>query len=222
MALTLTQLQGIVRTLTKEPYPSSPTYATDANILLYANLAQLDIASRTKSRTYSNSPNSLSDASETTTANQPLYSFPSSLLEIYKVVCNRYELKPVLFDQLIASDPYFWKQTGSSEFYYIRDLSGVRKIGLWPTPGASSLPIVYWGPKRPTDLSAGGDTIDLDERLHMAVAYQISQRMEEYRREFQNADYFGRKVEEELLKYQSSGQDTNEHFAFLQAACPSD
>lgn len=223
MSLTLTQIRSIVRTLTKEPYPSSPTFATDANTLLFANLAQLELASRTKTRIGTNVPNSTSDPSDLTTSGQRLYSFPSNILEIIKVVVNGAECYPVTNDQLVKMGGHaWWKVGGMPNYYYIEDLSGTRKLGLWYTPTSSSWPIAIWGVKRPTDLSAGADVVDLDERLHLAVAYKTAQAIEEYRREMGNAAYFEKKYEDEILKYMASGMDTNERVPFLLSASPSD
>jgi hypothetical protein len=223
MSLTLTQLRTAVRALTKEPYPSSPVFATDANTLLFANEGQLEVASRSKSRTFSNAPNSTAAvSSDVTTASQPLYSYNASLLDIFKVVVNKIVCYPATFEALSGADPEFWRQTGQPTTYYIRDLAGVRKIGLWPTPGTSSWPILMIGTKRPTDLSGASDVIDLDERLHMTVVFYVCWRVEEIRREMGMAGYFKQQYEESLQKYMSSGMDTNQPIPFMADSCPSD
>ncbi len=223
MSLTLTQLRTAVRALTKEPYPTSPVYATDANTLLFANEGQLEVMSRTKSRVFSNAPNSTADvSSDVTVANQPLYSFNASLLDIIKIVVNRIVCYPTTYEALSSADPYFWKQAGQPNYYYIRDLAGVRKLGLWMTPSTSSWPILMIGTKRPTDLSSGSDVIDLDERLHMTVVFYVCWRTEEIRREMGMAAYFKQQYEESLLKYIASGQDTNEAVPMYGDSTPSD
>ena len=223
MALTLTQLRTTVRALTAEPYPTSPQYATDAITLLFANEGQLEVMSRTKSRIFSNAPNSLSDvSSDVTVANQPLYSFNASMLDIIKITVNRIVCYPTTYEALASADPSFWKQAGQPTYYYIRDLSGVRKLGLWMTPSASSWPILMIGTKRPTDLASGSDVIDLDERLHMTVCLYVCWKVEEIRREFGLADRFKMQYEESIQKYLNSGQDTNEPTPLFADSIPSD
>ena len=212
-----------MRSLTKEPYPTSPVYATDANTLLFANLAQLEIQSRTKSRIGTNIPNGITDPSDLTVANQRLYSFPTNILEIIKVLVNGIECYPVTHDALVKMGGYkWWAIGGQPSFYYFEDLSGTRKLGLWQTPTSSTWPIAITGVKRPTDLSAGADVIDLDERLHKAVVYKVCQDIEDLRREQGLSNYFEKKCDDEILKYMSSGMDTNEKVPFLMGASPTD
>ena len=108
------------------------------------------------------------------------------------------------------------------EFYYIEDLNGVRKIGLWQTPTSSTWPIAIWGVKKPTDLAVNADTLDLDDRLGKAVVYKVCQDVEDMRREQGLSRYFEQKCEDEIQKYMTSGMDTNEKVEFLRTARPSD
>ena len=223
MSLTLTNLQTVVRALTKEPYPTSPQFATDANILLFANEGQLEVMSRTKSRIFSNAPNSTSNvSSDLTVANQPLYPYNASILDLLKVGVNRSVCLPTTYESLVNMDPWFWRIAGQPTAYYVRDLAGVRQLGLFPTPGASGNPILMIGTKRPTDLSGGSDVVDLDERLHMTVAFYVCWRVMEIRREIGMASYFERRYEDSILKYMASGQDYGAPVPFLADALPSD
>lgn len=222
MSLTLSQIQSTVRLLTQEPYPSSPIHATDANVLLLANIAQIDIASRTKSRILSNIPNSTSDTTDVTVSGQRLYSFPTGMLEIVNVTVEGDKVWYAKHEDLLKlGGTNWWKTTGKPTHYYIEDSSGTRTIGFWPTPGAV-YNIEMFGVKLPTAMSASGSYPDLDERLHISVVYQVCAEVMRIRRENDRAREWDRKCEESIDRYMRSAMDTNEGGYFLSPPTPSD
>ena len=223
MGLTLADIQAKVRLLTKEPYPSTPTFATDANVTYFANRAQLDLASQTKAKVVSNIPNNVNDPSEQTTAGVRLYAVPSKILEIYKVWVQGYECTYRKIEDLQEIGPRWWRMQSLPTSYYFEDdpTTGTQMIGFWPTPG-SVWPIAYMGVKRPANMAASGDSPDFDDRLHDAVVYKTCQRVMEMRREFDKSQYWEAQATREIEKYKLSGQQTNEPSYLLGSAGTSD
>lgn len=222
MGLTLTNIQSRVRLLTKEPYPTSPVFATDANVLALANDAQIELASRTQCKEATNIPNSISDPSDVTVANQRLYSMPTGIGDVYKVLVDGDIMVRANFDDLAKmGGTDWWKKTGRPTHYYFEDLSGTKKIGFWPTPG-SVYYFVTMGNNIPTAMSAAGNYPDIDERLHNAVVFKVCQWVMASRREMQKADYWEKQYEGEVAKYMKSGMDSYEGKDFLSTPTPSD
>lgn len=220
MSLTLAQITTKVRTLTQES--QTPAFATDANMLSFANDAILDIASRVKAKVISNLPNSTADPTDTTSDGVRLYSLPDGIMDVYLVQVMYWKCELAKEDDLYRhGGTTWWKIKGMPRYYYFEDEDGEKKLGLWPTPG-QSFHLMIRGTKRPDLLTQTSDTPDLDERLHLAVVYKICQRMMESRREMERAAYWESQYEREISKYEHSGRDSNEATRFLEAAFPTD
>ena len=225
MALTLAQVQALVKLKTKEPSVASPIFATDANILTYVNLYQLELARDCKSKTASNLPNSTSDPAVSTVVGQRLYDFPTNLnFDVYKIYVNGWDCEYKTQAQLAQIGGYrWWAKQGLPRYYYFEDFGGTKKFGLWWTPGGV-WPIAIMGNKRPTDATQALATtvLDLDERLHKALVFGVCQSIMEDRREIDKARYWQSLYELEVKKYGEHGDDTAESSPFLNDSFPSD
>src|SRR6185369_15202921 len=213
--MTLTELQSMVRYLTKEPNPSAPVFATDARVKQFANLAQQEIAMRTKANISSNVPNSVSNPSLSTVAGQRLYDFPSDCLELLKVQVSVWVCKRMSVDEYVqATGVQAWQMTGNPYAYWIEKKS-TASFGLFFTPQAV-YPIALWYVRKPTDLSNGSDTPDLPPLLNNAIVYWVCEKVMEGRREMNfKSGYWMKQYEAEIAKYNLNADQSMEKMNFL-------
>lgn len=205
----------MVRTLTKEPNPSSPVFATNALVMQYANIAQNEIAMRTKANVSSNVPNSTADPSDVTVAGQRLYAFPSDCLELLKVQVSVWVCKRISIDDYVtATGVQAWQMTGNPWAYWIEKKT-TNSYGLFYTPQAI-YPIALWYIRKPTAMATGSDSPDLPRFLDMAIVYWVCEKVMEARREMgYKSGYWQRKYEEEIIRYNTTADQSMEPIQFL-------
>ncbi len=214
--MTGSEVAAQVRFLTKDVYPSTGAFATDANVLTFINHAQNEIASRTKFDISTNVPNDGTNPVTVTVASQRLYSFPTDALELVWVRVGTETLK--FLDHRTVdknSSIGFWKDSGPCVAYYIENLSGVKKYGIYPVPSAGQV-IALAYVRKPTALSAIGGSLDVDARLQMAVVYFCCEKTCEGRLKYQEyASYFKALYEDQIRLFNDNANSSLESIPFL-------
>lgn len=211
----LAAIQSMVRYLTKEPNPSAPVYATNARVLEFANLGQLEIQSRTKCYTSSNVPNSTGQPSLNTVAGQRIYEFPTDCLELLGVKVSVWNLERKTIDWFNQYMGFqWWTFTGVPMYYWIEKKS-TNSFGIFYTPQAI-YPIALFYVRKPTEMVNSTDEPDLDERLHMAVVYYVCEKVMEARREMNyKSGYWKNLYEAEIQKWNTTADQSAQPTEFL-------
>lgn len=213
--MNLSTIQSQVRFLTKEPFPTAPQFATNSNILLWANYATQELQSRTKCYTSSNVPNSTGQPPLNTVSGQRLYAFPSDCLELLAVKVSVWTLERKTLDWLNQFTGYqWWTYPGIPLFYWI-EKNSINSFGIWYTPTAV-YPIALWYIRKPTDMVNSGDSPDIDPRLHQAVIYYCCEKAMEGRREMNfKAGYWNGLYEKEIQKWNTTADQSVGPVEFL-------
>jgi hypothetical protein len=162
------------------------------------------------------------DAADRTVVGHRLYSLPSDFLQMEKVSINNVPCKVARLSDI--SQTLMWHRLPGwpTNYYFERDqFTNTYKLGLWLRP-SSVWPLGYEYVPLPVAMSASTDYPDLEEFLHPAVVHYTCQRIMEYRREYQKAQYWANEYEKDLRDYESSGQDTDEAIQMLTGPRPTD
>ncbi len=221
--MTLGQIQQEVVTLTKEPQPGNPVYATLANVTSFANEAQVKINSKCKCRIASNIPDNInSDPALMTVAGQRLYPLPADFMGIFLLSVNRIRMRPARLDEF-ARNVQWWRLPGFPSVYYFErnPNDNTYNFGLWLQP-ADTWPIGLSYLVQPLAMANVGDSPDLDVRLHPAIVHYVCEQVMKTRREFEKAAIWQQAYQVDLAEYMASGQDVEEPMEFLSVPVPSD
>lgn len=206
MALKFADFKTHVRLLTRENTASGTfRYASDANCLLIWSLIIPKINMLTHSNMVSNIASPILSV-----ASQRLYSLPvgesnstTPMQDLYDVYYNGKPLKYLTLTEARMSSGIgnpWWSRTGDPIRYYFENY----KIGVYPVPTVSNVPIQVFGtsgvdlPANATDATA---TSQLDDRLSEAIIYAGCYYIMQSRREFDVANQFMASFKESMREY---------------------